>query len=148
MGWPAQLCATFYIQVPTRDTIWPLMNSRKLRWRSARNVCGTRVVLSSGTGAGASTSPVGICGDPILFQNNGNRRISVQYLVMLRPRRVALHIQENSFGGRQALYGGISRQRHFQDQQAEAKKDEGAPIGAEESAPRLAQVALESPNSS
>src|SRR5581483_9592664 len=34
-------CATDCIHVPTSDTSWPPTNSRKLRWRSARNVVVT-----------------------------------------------------------------------------------------------------------
>ena len=45
----SQLCATFCIQVPTSETIWPLIKRRKLRWRRARKVCGTRLGASSGS---------------------------------------------------------------------------------------------------
>ena len=67
----SQLCATFCIQVPTSETIWPPMKRRKLRWRRARKVCGTRLGASSAVSGRAGSSPN--CGGatPILiFQNN------------------------------------------------------------------------------
>src|ERR1035437_6999443 len=67
----SQLSATFCIQVPTSETIWPPIKRRKLRWRRARKVCGTRLGASGGIGGSAGSSPK--CGGetPILiFQNN------------------------------------------------------------------------------
>src|ERR1022692_818334 len=71
----SQACATFCIQVPTSETIWPPIKSRKLRWRRARKVLGIRLGASSGassgTNGGAGSSPN--CGGEtsiLIFQNN------------------------------------------------------------------------------
>src|SRR5260370_27066563 len=67
----SQLCATFCIQVPTSETIWPLIKRRKLRWRRARKVCGTRLGASSAVSGRSGSSPNCGAETPILiFQNN------------------------------------------------------------------------------
>src|SRR5438132_397342 len=111
--------------------ICPLIKSRKLRWRSARKVCGMPPDCppagNSAKSSGAVPSPSGVSGAAMLY---------------FRIMRATMNLQSGgeSLGRRKSVSRGVSGKRHLRNQQTKTEKDQDAPVAVAQPAPRLAQI--------